>query len=79
VVEAIREAGIDISMNKPKMLTYQMSQGSDLIVKMGCSDQDICPGAFFKQTLIGTSRIQKESLSKKYEKSETTLNKGLRN
>jgi arsenate reductase len=51
VVEAMREAGIDISMNKPKMLTYEMVHNSDLIVTMGCSDQGICPGPFSKPTV----------------------------
>ena len=51
VVEAMREAGIDISTNKPKMLTYQMTQDADLIVTMGCNDQGICPGPFFKPTV----------------------------
>jgi len=51
VVEAMREKGIDISMNKPKLLTFQMAQDSDLIVTMGCDDQGICPGPFFKPTV----------------------------
>ena len=51
VVEAMREKGIDISMNKPKLLTFQMTQDADLIVTMGCNDQGICPGPFFKPTI----------------------------
>ena len=50
VVEVLKEKGIDISMNKPKLLTFQMAQDSDLIVTMGCNDQGICPGPFFKPT-----------------------------
>ena len=48
VVEALKEKGIDISKNKPKLLTFQMGQEADLIVTMGCNDQGICPGPFFK-------------------------------
>jgi len=48
VVEALNEKGIDISMNRPKLLTFQMVQDVDLIVTMGCDDQGICPGPFFK-------------------------------
>jgi protein-tyrosine-phosphatase len=44
----MKEKGIDISMDKPKMLTFQMAQDADLIVTMGCDDQGICPGPFFK-------------------------------
>jgi len=51
VVEAMKEKGIDISMNKPKLLTYQMTQDADLIITMGCNDQGICPGPFFKPTI----------------------------
>jgi protein-tyrosine-phosphatase len=51
VVEAMKENGIDISMNKPKLLTLQMAQDADLIVTMGCNDQGICPGPFFQPTV----------------------------
>ena len=51
VVEAMKEKGIDISMNKPQLLTFQMAQDADLIVTMGCNDQGICPGPFFKPTV----------------------------
>jgi arsenate reductase (thioredoxin) len=51
VVEAMKEAGIDISANKPKQLTFQMAQDADLIVTMGCNSQGICPGPFFKPTV----------------------------
>jgi arsenate reductase len=50
VVEAMKEKSIDISTNRPKLLTYQMAQDADLIVTMGCNDQGICPGPFFKPT-----------------------------
>jgi len=51
VVETLKEKGIDISMNKPKLLTFQMTQDADLIVTMGCNDNGICPGPFFKPTI----------------------------
>jgi len=51
VVEALKEKGIDISMNKPKLLTFQVVNEADLIVTMGCNDQGICPGPFFKPTV----------------------------
>ena len=38
-------------MNKPKLITFQMAQDSDLVVTMGCNDQGICPGPFFKPTI----------------------------
>jgi arsenate reductase len=51
VVEVMKEKGIDIAANKPKLLTFQMANDSDLIVTMGCNDQGICPGPFFKPTI----------------------------
>ena len=40
-VEAMREAGIDITDQKPKILEYDVAQDSDVIVTMGCGDT--CP------------------------------------
>jgi arsenate reductase len=51
VVDVLMEKGIDISMNKPKQITAKMAMDSDLIVTMGCNDQGICPGPFFKPTI----------------------------
>ena len=51
VVEALKEKGINVSMNRPKLLTFQMAQDADLIVTMGCDEKGICPGPFFKPTI----------------------------
>jgi arsenate reductase (thioredoxin) len=51
VVQVMKEKDIDISASKPKLITFQMAQDSDLIVTMGCNDQGICPGPFFKPTI----------------------------
>ncbi len=51
VIEVMKEKGINISANKPQLLTFQMAQDADLIVTMGCNDQGICPGPFFKQAI----------------------------
>jgi arsenate reductase len=41
VIEAMREAGIDITDESPKKLTEQMGLDADVIVTMGCGDA--CP------------------------------------
>ncbi|GAA0372671.1 MULTISPECIES: arsenate reductase ArsC [Streptomyces] len=41
VVEAMREAGIDISTQQPKVLTTEAVQASDVVITMGCGDA--CP------------------------------------
>ncbi len=51
VVKAMREKGIDISLNTPKQLTMGMANQADLIVTMGCGASDFCPGPFFKETV----------------------------
>ena len=51
VVQAMKEKGIDISSNKPKMLSQEMANQADLIVTMGCEGSNFCPGPFFKETI----------------------------
>ena len=40
-VEAMREVGIDITGQTPKLLEYETAQDSDVIITMGCGDA--CP------------------------------------
>jgi len=51
VVDVLKEKGIDISKNQPKLITAKMAMDSDLVVTMGCNDQGVCPGPFFKPTI----------------------------
>lgn len=47
VAQAMREVGIDISDRKPKLLTLDMVESSDLAITMGCMDEaKACPAAF---------------------------------
>ena len=41
VVEAMREEGIDLTDQKPKTLTTDAVQASDVVITMGCGD--VCP------------------------------------
>ena len=43
VVQVMKEKGIDISSNTPKLLTPEMIDKATLIVTMGCSVEDVCP------------------------------------
>ncbi|MEU4771534.1 arsenate reductase ArsC [Micromonospora sp. NPDC023644] len=40
-VEAMREVGIDITDQKPKLLEYDTVEASDVVITMGCGD--VCP------------------------------------
>jgi arsenate reductase len=51
VVEAMREKGFDISMNKPKLLTSAMTEDADKIITMGCSVEKICPAPLLKNVI----------------------------
>jgi arsenate reductase (thioredoxin) len=43
VAEAMKEKGIDISKNIPKMLTPEMIDRASLVITMGCSVAQVCP------------------------------------
>ncbi len=51
VVEVMKEKCIDLSQNKPKLISAKMAMDVDLIVTMGCNDRGICPGPFFKPAI----------------------------
>ncbi|TMR98481.1 arsenate reductase ArsC [Nonomuraea basaltis] len=40
-VEAMREVGIDITAEQPKVLTVDAVEASDVVITMGCGD--VCP------------------------------------
>ena len=46
VAEVMREAGIDISRRKPKLLTAEMLEYVDLVINMGCGVEGTCPANF---------------------------------
>ncbi|MFY9300289.1 MAG: arsenate reductase ArsC [Candidatus Nitrosotenuis sp.] len=45
-VEAMKEVGIDISSQKPKLVSDSMIKEAAMIVNMGCMDKDSCPTLF---------------------------------
>jgi protein-tyrosine-phosphatase len=51
VVEVMKEKGIDISMNKPKLLTTKMAEEADKIITMGCSVEKFCPAPLLKNVI----------------------------
>ncbi len=50
VVEAMKEVGIDISANKPKLLTFEMIEKADRMITMGCGADaaGLCPAGFLE-------------------------------
>ena len=49
VVQAMKEKGIDLSSNNPKMLTSKMIKEASLVVTMGCSVEEACPRPMLAQ------------------------------
>ena len=49
VVEVMKEKGIDISKNKPKMLTAEMINRASVVFTMGCSVESVCPRPMLAQ------------------------------
>jgi arsenate reductase (thioredoxin) len=45
VAVAMREIGIDISKNKPKLLTIDLMNSADRAIVMGCGAEASCPAA----------------------------------
>jgi len=46
VVRVMREVGIDISAEKPRLMTQEMVDNALEIVTMGCGVEGICPAVF---------------------------------
>jgi protein-tyrosine-phosphatase len=49
VIEVMRERGIDISSNHPKILTPELIRDASLVVTMGCSIEEACPAPIIAQ------------------------------
>jgi arsenate reductase len=43
VIQAMREAGLDISHQTPKALTIEMMRNADRVITMGCGVAETCP------------------------------------
>jgi protein-tyrosine-phosphatase len=51
VVRVMQEKGIDLSVNKPKLITNQMVQEADTIIVMGCSAEGFCPAPLLNKVV----------------------------
>jgi len=50
-IQAMKEIGIDIVKQKPKLLSDDMIQNSFKVVNMGCMNKDSCPSLFIKDVI----------------------------
>jgi protein-tyrosine-phosphatase len=51
VVQVMREKGIGLSTNKPKLITREMVQDADTIIVMGCSAEGFCPAPLLNKVV----------------------------
>jgi protein-tyrosine-phosphatase len=51
VVQVMREKGIDLSVNRPKLITNQMVHEADMIIVMGCSAEGFCPAPLLNKVV----------------------------
>lgn len=72
VVEAMREVGIDITAERPKLLTTDAVKTSDVVITMGCGDT--CPIFPASATRTGNSAIPRAKVSTRCGSSATTSN-----
>ena len=50
-VHAMKEVGIDITGQKPKVLSDEMIKKSAKVVNMGCMDKESCPALFVNSVI----------------------------
>jgi protein-tyrosine-phosphatase len=51
VVQVMQEKGIDLSNNKPKLITNEIVLEADMIIVMGCSAQGFCPAPLLNKVI----------------------------
>jgi arsenate reductase len=51
VVEVMKEKGIDISKNNPKLIDKKMIEEADTAIMMGCSVEEVCPAPLLKKSI----------------------------
>lgn len=50
-IQAMKESGIDMTMQTPKTITDSMIREASKIINMGCMDRESCPALFVKDVL----------------------------
>jgi len=46
VVEAMADAGFDLSDRTPREVTFEEVRDADYVITMGCSAEDVCPAGW---------------------------------
>ena len=51
VVQAMKEKGIDLSENRPKIMDLKRAEQADVIITMGCSVEEYCPAPMLRKAV----------------------------
>lgn len=51
VIQVMKEIGIDMTNQQPKLLSDAMVDDSFKIINMGCMDKELCPSLFVKDVI----------------------------
>ena len=51
VVDVMKEVGIDMTQQSPKILSNEMIENSSKTINMGCMDKESCPALFVKDVI----------------------------
>ncbi|WP_232686555.1 low molecular weight phosphatase family protein [Halobacterium zhouii] len=46
VVDAMSDAGVDVSERMPREVTFEEVRDADYVITMGCSAEDVCPAGW---------------------------------
>lgn len=49
VIQVMKEMGLDLSKNRPKLVDARMVQEADVVIVMGCKAQGFCPAPMLKK------------------------------
>lgn len=57
-IAVMKEMGIDISVQKPRLLTKEMVEKAERIITMGCTDEASCPVFLIKNIKIEDWKLE---------------------
>ena len=60
----MRELGLDLSQNRPKLLTLEMMENAGRVITMGCGVEDTCPAVIVPMEDWGIEDPAGKSLEK---------------
>ena len=73
VVKVMKEIGIDLDDQQPKLLSNNLVENSFKTINMGCMDKELCPSLFVKDVLDWNISDPKEKTLDEVQKIRDTI------